>query len=59
MVHDAVREAVGHLIGSRQIRPDSFADPVYIVLCPWSPGPPGGVSAVAWPIPVRRFAVVP
>ncbi|MFI0990518.1 hypothetical protein [Streptomyces exfoliatus] len=31
-MHDAVREAVGHLIDSRQIRPDSFADPVYVVL---------------------------
>ncbi|MFI0990743.1 hypothetical protein [Streptomyces exfoliatus] len=31
-VHDVVREAVGHLIDSRQIRPDSFADPVYVVL---------------------------
>ncbi|MFD3729828.1 hypothetical protein [Streptomyces sp. NPDC058671] len=31
-VYDAVREAVSHLIGSRQIRPDSFADPVYVVL---------------------------
>ncbi|WP_329625849.1 hypothetical protein OG357_38085 (plasmid) [Streptomyces sp. NBC_01255] len=31
-VHDAVRDAVSHLIDSRQIRPDSFADPVYVVL---------------------------
>ncbi|WP_411108566.1 hypothetical protein [Streptomyces sp. c-19] len=31
-VHDAVREAVGHLIDSRQSRPDSIADPVYVVL---------------------------
>ncbi|WP_318212926.1 hypothetical protein [Streptomyces sp. SJL17-1] len=31
-MHDAVREAVSYLIDSRQIRPDSFADPVYVVL---------------------------
>ncbi|OKJ52745.1 hypothetical protein [Streptomyces sp. CB02261] len=31
-VYGAVRDAVSHLIGSRQIRPDSFADPVYVVL---------------------------
>ncbi|MFD3537013.1 hypothetical protein [Streptomyces sp. NPDC058664] len=30
--HDAVREAVSYLIDSRQIRPDSFADPAYVVL---------------------------
>ncbi|WP_030557114.1 hypothetical protein [Streptomyces exfoliatus] len=31
-LHEAVREAVGHLIDSRQIRPDAFADPVYVGL---------------------------
>ncbi|MFB7931973.1 hypothetical protein ACFC4C_23035 [Streptomyces sp. NPDC056039] len=32
LAYDAVREAVIHLIRSRQIRPDSSAGPVYFVL---------------------------
>ncbi|MEU2119891.1 hypothetical protein ABZ567_30610 [Streptomyces sp. NPDC016459] len=31
-VHEAVHEAVSCLIDSRQIRPDSFPDPVSVVL---------------------------
>ncbi|WP_234387947.1 MULTISPECIES: hypothetical protein [Streptomyces] len=31
-MYDAVREAVIHLIRTRQIRPDSSAGPVYFVL---------------------------